>query len=126
MLRTLTKKYAKKFPESPKTVKDIIDYFNNEVIISTTGQTLRKPGERTTSLFKHAFENADFSVCIFVSDDVVDIMSTIEIERRLLYGDGTFYIVPYGQFKQLLIMSVDICGQVRCFVPLQLIEVTSI
>lgn len=114
-MRTLTKIYAAKFPESPKSVADIINYFDNDAIKSSTGQTLRNPGERTTTFFKHAYEGRGFSVCIFVSDDVVDIIKTILIHRRLFFGDGTFGIVPYGEFKQLLIMSVDICGQVRIY-----------
>lgn len=111
-MRTLTKKYAAKFPESPKTTEEITKYFADPSIIATTGQTSRGQSETTSSFFKHAFEIEDYSFCLFASDDVIDIMNAIPVDERTLFCDGTFKICPYGPFKQLLILSIDICGQV--------------
>lgn len=113
-MRTLTKKYAKKFPDSPKTVSEILAYFDHESIQLTTGKTLRGD-EEATLFFKHAFENKDFSYCIFVSDDVVEIINTIPSDRRLYFTDGTFKVCPTGPFAQLMVISIDICGQVIDF-----------
>lgn len=112
-MRGLTKKYAKRFPESPKNVDEIIEYFAHSSIASTTGQTLRGENERTTSFFKHAYQCDDFSYCVFASDDVIEIINTIQPDKRMLFCDGTFHIVPHGAFSQLLILSADICGQVN-------------
>lgn len=112
-MRTLTKKYSSKFPESPKNIDEIIKFFNHPSIISTTAQTLRKPGEGTaTPFFKHAYECKDFSFCLFASDDVIDIIKTIPVDRRMYFCDGTFRICPYGEFSQVLLLAVDINGQV--------------
>lgn len=108
-MRNLTKCYAKRFPESPKNVSEIVEYFSHPTITSTTGQTLRGENERTTQLFKH-----DYTFCLFASDDVIDIMGTISPNHRLIFCDGTFYVVPYGDFSQLLILSIDIQGKVSC------------
>lgn len=112
-MRTLTKKYAAKFPESPKNVQEIIEYFKHPSIVSTTAQTLRKSGEPSTPFYKHAYECTDFSICLFASDDVLNIIETISVDRRMYFADGTFRIVPYGEFSQILLLAVDICGQVR-------------
>lgn len=111
-MRNLIKKYSKKFPESPKSIEDIIAYFAHPSVSSTTGQTKRKPGEKTTEFFKHAYQCDEYAFCIFASDDVIEIIETISVERRMYFADGTFKICPYGEFKQVLLLSVDICGQV--------------
>lgn len=111
-IRGLTKKYAAKFPESPKNINEITEFFGHPSIKSTIGQTLRNENERTTELFKHAFECEDFSYCVFASDDVIDIIETIIIDERMYFCDGTFRVCPYGEFTQLLVLSTDICGQV--------------
>lgn len=112
MMRTLTKKYSAKFPETPKSVDEIIAYFTNPVIVATSGQTLRDKGEPTTQFFKHAYESDDFAVCMFASDDVISINETISVDRRLFFADGIFKICPYGKFDQLLVLSTDVSSQV--------------
>lgn len=111
-MRGLTKIYAARFPESPKNIKEIIDYFVHQSIASTIAQTQRNSNEQTTPFFKHAFECKDYSYCLFASDDIIEIIGTIRPDKRMLFCDGTFYVVPYGDFKQLLILAVDISGQV--------------
>lgn len=115
-MRGLTKKYASKFPSSPKTVEDINEYFNHPMIISTVAQTLRGENEETTKFFKHAARTEDFAYCLFASDDVIKILNTIPVEERYLFGDATFHSVPHGEFRQMMILSVDICGQVIYFI----------
>lgn len=111
-MRNFTKKVAKKFPESPKDVDEIIEYFAHESIRTTIGRTLRNENETATPFFKHAEKCEGFAFCLFASDDVIEEMGKISPYKRLLFFDGTFRVVPYGDFAQLFILSVDINGQV--------------
>lgn len=64
--------------------------------------------------YKHTFESAAHSYCVFASDDIVDaIKEHIEPSKRRFYMDATFKICPVGNFKQLLILYIDFMGQVR-------------
>lgn len=94
VMRTLTKKYAAIFPDSPNSVQEIIAYFVHDTVKSAKLNTSRGEGENTTPFFKHAFEQDGFSACIFASDDVLTIMDS--------WWTAHIYI-----------LSIDICGQVR-------------
>lgn len=108
----MTKRYAKKFPDSPKNVAEIIEYFAHDSVKTTSGQTLRGPDEETSEFFKHGFACKDYSFCLFASDDIIKIIGTIPPNERLFFCDGTFKVVPIGEFTQLLVLSVNIEGQV--------------
>lgn len=114
-MRNLTRIAASKFPNSPNNIDEVIAYFNHPSIKTTTGKTLRPPTEPSSDFFKLAFKSKDFAYCLFAADDVIEIIKTIEIDRRM-YSDGTFKITPLGDFSQVLMLSVDICGQVSLLI----------
>lgn len=111
-MRNLTKIVAKKYPDSPTSIDEIIAYFNHESIKTTIGKTLRKKDEPSSDFFKHAYKCEKFAWCLFAADEVIAIIDKMEIDRRMYYSDGTFKITPYGEFAQVLLLAVDICGQV--------------
>lgn len=112
MSRNLLQIRRHALPKSPTTSAEITAVYEDKFVQDNYGLTLRNEGKRT-NFFKHAFECADFSYCIFASDDVIDAaLSNVDVGDRKIYMDGTFRVCPMGKFQQLLIIYVNIFGQV--------------
>lgn len=61
-----------------------------------------------TPFFKVAYSCKDFQYVIFASDKIIaKMISKIDIANRDLLMDSTFKVVPYGAFRQLLIIYVS-------------------
>lgn len=103
-------------PKSAKTVQEVIDAFNKEYVYATYGMTHRSNDEEKTPFFKGAYECAEYSFCVFASDDIVKaIEQNVDVSQRKLYCDGTFKICPMGEFKQVVIVFCDIMGYVSVY-----------
>lgn len=92
-------------PKNPKTIKEIVDCFNDEKILNTYGHTLHM--EKTYKFYDSAIETADYSFCVFSSKANIELISkNIPVASRHILMDATFKICPTGPFKQLLIIYV--------------------
>lgn len=101
-------------PKTAKSVKEIVEAFENSYVHKTYAFTDRKEESQSTLFYKGAFEEDTYSFCFFASEDIVQaiVQNVIESERKL-YVDGTFKITPMGVFKQVLILFAEIFGSVR-------------
>lgn len=112
MSRNLLQIRRNALPKSPASAPEILEAYEKKFVQENYGLTMRNEGKKT-NFFKHAFECADFSYCVFASDDVINAAITqVEQENRKIYMDGTFRVYPMGKFQQLLIIYVNIHGQV--------------
>lgn len=64
--------------------------------------------ETNLPFYRMVYNSTAFSYCIFASESVIrNINSNIAIERRNYLMDATFKVVPFGEFKQLLIIHIE-------------------
>lgn len=111
MKRNLLQIRRKALPKSPNNAPEIIAAYKEKFVKDNYGLTIRPDG-KGTMFYKHAFECSDFSYCVFGSDEVIEAALKVEPENRKIYMDGTFRVCPMGIFEQLLIIYVNIYGQV--------------
>lgn len=112
--RTLYKLSNQTLPPAPKTANDITNAYLDEFVRTNYGMTYRDDKTKSTMFFKTAYQCEDYSYCIFSSDDVShNIHLYVPTNNRKYYIDGTFQIVPMGDFKQVLTISIDFLGQVH-------------
>lgn len=101
-------------PKPPKTANEILEVFKNADVMEKYGMTDRENESTRSTFYKHAFQCDEFQCCIFCSDDVVtEMIQNIEETSRIFMIDGTFKITPFGEFVQVVIISVVFLGQVR-------------
>lgn len=63
--------------------------------------------------YKGTLIKPNFECTFFASDSIIDIIkSNIPRGKRNYFLDATFKIVPFGSFKQLLILYVEYIGKV--------------
>lgn len=104
---------SKTLPAPPKNSKEIIEKFNDAEVLKQYGTTNRDEVGNRSLFYKHAYHCDDFQYCIFASDDIInDIENNIAPESRIYMIDGTFKITPFGDFVQVVIVSVMFLGQV--------------
>lgn len=101
----------------PTTAKDIIEAFKDPQIFEKYALNLRK----SKNFYVDTIE-IDSIKCftLFVSYEVIELIETyIAPEYRYYLMDGTFAVVPIGNFYQLLIIHIefknDVCSLL--FVP---------
>lgn len=85
--------------------------FRNEDIFNEYGRSRYIPN---APFFRHVFDASDdFAYCIFASQAIMDLITTnISVKDRKYLIDGTFNVVPKGEFNQLLIIHVEYIGKV--------------
>lgn len=69
-------------------------------------------GAEPTPFFRMVHTQTEFSYAIFASQPIIDEVNAIPQERRHFYLDGTFKVVPYGDFNQLLVVHAEFYGKV--------------
>lgn len=101
----------KTLPPSPKTCEEIIEVYKNESVIKSFGMTLQDEKDQdalpSTMFFKHAYECKSFSYVIFASDNIINRIKQIPIERRRFMMDATFKVCPFGVYNQLLVVYIE-------------------
>lgn len=113
MERSLQKIRHKVLPKCPTNVAEIIDAFNNDFVRNNYGLTSRGKESERSMFYKHAYECDDYSYCCFSSDDVTNaVQHNVDVSRRVYIFDATFKVCPLGPFMQLLIVSINMYGQV--------------
>lgn len=114
MQRNLLIIRSKALPKPPKSASEIITSFQDDSVMNNYGMTDRDDPLNRSPFYKHAFQCDDFQLCVFASDDVVNaIKENIEETRRIYLIDGTFKITPFGEFVQVVIISIVFMGQVN-------------
>lgn len=102
-------------PKAPKTVKEIRDAMNRPEVFETYGKTHYIDGNEV--FLDHLYEGKDFSYCIFSSKKIIqEIEKTVDVKDREYFIDGTFQVVPFGCFSQLLIIHIGRFETVHPFI----------
>lgn len=78
------------------------------------GMTLATPLAESTQFYRGVIIEQNFAYCIFAFQRIISEIEQIAPERRHYYMDGTFKVVPFGAFNQLLIIYIEFFGKV-CF-----------
>lgn len=64
--------------------------------------------EIAKDFFRKVHVSDEFAYAVFASQNIVElIMKYIPEHRRKYLMDATFRIVPYGEFKQLLVIHIE-------------------
>lgn len=102
-------------PKAPETVAEIRESISRAEIYDFYCKTDHQDGREI--FLDHLYDGKDFSYCIFSSKKIMQHIeqSTKPNERRYLI-DGTFKVVPFGSFKQLLIIHFARFGTVYPFI----------
>lgn len=112
-------------PPNPKTPADIIESFNIPAIMEQYGTAVAAFGKEASPFFREVHVDPDFAYAIFASQPIIDQMATLTPERRHFYLDGTFKVVPYGQFTQLLIIHTEFYEKVnsKIYLPIRIVTI---
>lgn len=89
-------------PKAPTTPQQIIEDFAKANIMQEFGMT-----QNGTDFYRTTQIEQQFSYCIFASKNIIDEIEKIPEGRRNFYMDGTFKVVPFGDFNQLLIIYTE-------------------
>lgn len=109
--RTLYRDRLVNMPHNAQDVPSIVVAYSKQDIVSKFGTTASGH-----SFFKTAYECAEFSYCIFASDEIIKMFQEgIPQDRRKFAMDATFKICPFGVFKQILIIYVSYLDAVNIF-----------
>lgn len=111
---------TKKWPKAPSDCDDINKIFEDEDLLKEFGYT--KHDEHSTPFFRVAHKSTQFEYCVFASQRIIDLIQQhIPVDQRNISMDATFQIVPFGAFKQILILYVERYGTVRFFIHTHLV-----
>lgn len=100
-------------PPPPKTFAEIVAAYENAKIMETYGSTIQFGDVPSTPFYRKLYSERQFAYCVFASQGIIDHMNTLPSERRDFFMDGTFRVVPYGAFNQLLVVHVAFLEKVR-------------
>lgn len=102
MARGLNKIRSKKFPKC-SSAEDL------DNILKTNPKCRESFGRfRNRDYYQETLKLQNSFASVFVCEQLVEQLET----RPMLYGDGTFGVLPLN-FKQLFIVMGDVCGMVR-------------
>lgn len=101
MERNLRRYKNKKYPKTPKTVKDLVFAYQDSDITQKFGRNLRK----TEEFYIDTFElGPDTAFTLFASHQVLNLAKEhIPFEDQIIMMDGTFDITPLGYYQLLVI-----------------------
>lgn len=100
-------------PASPRNATDISNSFAMEDVMKEYGMTKTIGEEESTPFYRTCFNSPSFSYCVFASQRIIDsIQSHLPPNQRDYYLDGTFKVVPFGEFNQLVIIHVEFYNKV--------------
>lgn len=110
--RGLQKIVSKNLVTSPKNALEVIEAFNLENVWNDFG--LSKDYLNPRHFFTAAIKEENYSFCLFSSlKTIYLIKENIPPSKRTYLIDATFKIVPYGCFKQLLVIYIEYFEEVR-------------
>lgn len=101
-------------PSSPQTSAEVASAFENEVIMHTFGMTVPSGGVPANAFYRTVFSNTNFAYCVFASQPIINRVAEMPQERRHYFMDGTFRVVPFGSFNQLLVIHASFFEKVGC------------
>lgn len=104
MRRNLHRIKAQTLPKTPKSPADIIACFEQDNFMQTYGFTMPPDSKQ---FYVNTIVEANFSYTIFISQYICDQIKTFQPNQKKYLIDGTFKIVPYGSYKQLLIIHIE-------------------
>lgn len=100
-------------PASPRNATDISESFANEDIMKEYGMTKTIGNVESTPFYRTCFTSPSFSYCVFASQRIIDVIqSHLPPNQRDYYLDGTFKVVPFGEFNQLIIVHIEFYSKV--------------
>lgn len=89
-------------PNSPETVEEVESAFAIEATMNAYGFTV---GEPKRQFYRGTVVKPSFAFTVFASPVVLDYITAAN-ENLHYHVDGTFSIVPRGEFKQLLVIHL--------------------
>lgn len=106
-------------PKSPLTCEDIIDAYKKQSVMFNYGMSLQNETDAdalpSTQFYKTAYKCKGFSYVVFASQNVVNSIEKIHVNKRKFLMDATFKVCPYGIYKQLLVIYVEHLNEVNVF-----------
>lgn len=102
-------------PKAPANVAEIRDAINRTEIFDLYCRTNHTD---VRDLFlDQLYDGKDFSYCIFSSKKIIALIEEkIDVKDRHYFLDGTFSVVPYGCFTQLLVIHIGKYDTVHPFI----------
>lgn len=91
-----------------RTAEEVAKCFEDDEILKKHG--FCKDGSKR--FYQTTFMSTEFSYTIFVSWKIIEKLDNINEKKYL--ADGTFKVVPSGEFEQLLIIHVEYLNHVSC------------
>lgn len=92
----------KNIPKSPETVAEVATAFKSEAIFDMYG---RNDGEPRKPFYRGTVIDEAYSFTVFSSEAVLERISMQS--NNIYYVDGTFGVVPRGEYKQLLVIHLE-------------------
>lgn len=111
MRRHLYRLRESAMPPSPKSAAEIVAAYENEEILRLYGMSLAGGGVESAPFYRKVYSCDQFAYCIFASHYIIQQIK--DLEQHHIHMDGTFRVVPYGQFTQLLIMHITFFDKVH-------------
>lgn len=100
-------------PASPRNATDVSESFTIESVMKEYGMTKTIDNEESTSFYDTCFTSPSFSYCVLASQRIIDaIQSHLPPSQCDYYLDGTFKVVPLGEFNQLVIIHIAFYNKV--------------
>lgn len=94
-------------PASPSTPLEVQQKFQLPGIMNEYGKTKATASDEPTPFYRCVVIEQQFAYCIFASQRIIKEISKLPEGCRNYYMDGTFKVVPSGQFNQLLIIYAE-------------------
>lgn len=106
-------------PPSPNTPLAIRESFEIPEILKEYGTIIHTATDESIPFYRCVQIEDEFAYCVFASERIINEIKKMPAERRHYYMDGTFKVVPYGAFNQLLIIYVEFFQKVKncIFIP---------
>lgn len=81
--------------------------------MATYGMSINGGGIESTPFYRKEHSEKGFAYCIFASQSIINRVVELPQDRRHFFMDGTFRVVPYGEFKQLLVIHISFFEKVK-------------
>lgn len=102
-------------PKAPKTAKEIQEAINRPEIYDIYCKVNHT--DKRDIFLDHLYDGKDFSYCVFTSKKIYfNYVKKLDVKNRHFLIDGTFKVVPFGCFNQLLVIHVQKFETVHPFV----------
>lgn len=110
MERNLRRCKLNSFPSSPINGTGVIEAFRMQNVNQSFGLSRH---DVPNQFYKGTSVQKNFECTFFASESIINnITANIPKGKRHYFLDATFKVVPFGSFKQLLILYVEYIGKV--------------